>query len=409
MAQTMEAEFLIVGGGLAGLACATLLEQAGADWLLLEAEDCLGGRVQTDRSIDGFLIDRGFQVLNTAYPALARMVDLPKLSLGAFHPGAEVFWNNTFHRLGDPLRRPQDIFRTLSAPIGGLFDKVKILELVCFCRNPLHQNMVNGLTSEEFLSDFGFSSNIIDRFFRPFFGGVFLEEELLTSAAKFVQLFSYFSRGMAALPAQGMQALPEQMAENLPSERLLTGWKVEAWKKNSLESGESKAKGRVLILAAQELQSYLLNLPHHPSHSATTLAFSVPKTPHLASPFLRLNGSPGGLLQTVAFNSAAQPSYAPEDRELAMVSCRRKCGPSEVLEELMLWFGDSVKQWRHLKTDHIKRALPVEYGRLGSVPLREEKGFQILCCGDHLETGSIQGALTSGRKAATLALGLPRL
>ena len=405
MPQKLEAEYLILGGGLAGLACATILEQAGADWLLLEADLRLGGRVRTDRSIDGFLIDKGFQVLNTAYPALARMADLSELSLGAFHPGAEVFWNKKFHRVGDPLRRPQDIFRTLAAPIGSLFDKVRMLKLVGFCRNPAHQHLVKGLSSEEFLSDFGFSPSMIDRFFRPFFGGVFLEEELLTSASKFVKLFSYFSRGSAALPARGMQALPEQMAQNLPQERLHTSWKVEAWKTNTLQSAEGKAKGKTLILAAQEVQSFLLELPAQPSHSATTLSFSTPKTPHLASPFLRLNGSRSGLLQSVAFNSAAQPSYAPKDRELAMVSCRRKCGPSEVLEEMMSWFGESVKQWEHLKTDHIAKALPVEYERPKPIPLREEKGFQIICCGDHLESGSVQGALTSGRKAAALALG----
>ena len=151
MTKKLDCEYIIVGAGLSGLACATVLERAGADWQMVEAAPRVGGRVQSDLSHQGYILDRGFQVLNSAYPALHSLIDLDRLKLGHFAPGAEVRWNGRFHRLGDPLRTPQDLLSTLAAPVGGVADKLKILELVRFCANPANHNAVEGMSSEELL------------------------------------------------------------------------------------------------------------------------------------------------------------------------------------------------------------------------------------------------------------------
>ena len=140
MSKKLETEYLVVGGGLSGLACASLLDRAGADWLLVEADSELGGRVKTDRGHDGYLLDQGFQVLTTSYPALGSFLDLQALKLKTFAPGAEVFWQSQFHRIGDPLRQWEDLFPTLTAPVGSLSDKFKILKLVQYCQKPQHQD-----------------------------------------------------------------------------------------------------------------------------------------------------------------------------------------------------------------------------------------------------------------------------
>ena len=403
MFEKWECHTLVVGGGLAGLACALTLQDAGVDWLLIEKNDTVGGRVRTHTTEDGFLIDRGFQVLNTAYPALHRWIDLQELQLGEFASGADVFLNGKFHRVGDPLRNPSDLFPTLAAPVGSLKDKINILRLVWFCSKPQNFQAVDKMTTEEFLLHFGFSQSMIERFFRPFFGGVFLEEELLTSAGKFVTLFSYFSRGRAALPARGMQALPELMASKLPPERLKLGVTGESLKEGAVFTESSQIKARNVVLAGWDVQHRLLQQPLPETHSAYTVSFARPRSPEKGKSYLKLNGSPKGVVQTVAVNSAAQPSYAPADFDLMAVSTRREASVGQIKEDLMAWFGPAVKEWTHLRTDHIQHALPQEWASFSPQLVQSIQGVKVLCCGDHTETGSIQGALTSGRKAALAA------
>ena len=118
-------EVLIVGAGLAGLACAQDLTRAGVACTVLEASDGVGGRVRTD-VVDGFLLDRGFQILLTAYPEVQGRLDVAALEVGLFEPGAAIRRRGRFHRVSDPLRRPLGIPGTVSAPIGTLADKVEV-------------------------------------------------------------------------------------------------------------------------------------------------------------------------------------------------------------------------------------------------------------------------------------------
>lgn len=405
MSEKLSCHTLIVGGGLSGLACAQVLDRAGVDWLLVEKDNQVGGRIQTDHTEEGFLLDRGFQVLNPAYPALHQVVDVAELRLGEFASGAEVFLDGHFHRIGDPLRKWEDLFPTLGAPVGDLNDKLKILKLVAFCQNPANHGAVSSLTTEEFLSHFGFSDMMVQRFFRPFFGGIFLEEELLTTALKFVTLFSYLSRGGACLPANGMAALPKLIAESLASERVHLNQAVTGWKKGTVETEGLKIKATQLVLAGWDVQALLLGLPLPAFNAAHTHYFARIQRSDHCKRYLKLNGSSSGVVQTVAINSAAQKTYAPGGQDLIAVSTRGTASEGQVREELMKWYGQSVKEWTHLRADRISRALPQEFEPLQAMATIEEKGFKISFCGDHTATGSIQGALTSGRKAAKRLLG----
>src|SRR5947209_7282446 len=120
-------DVLIVGAGLAGLGCATRLKQIGVPFQILEASDGIGGRLRTDL-VDGFRLDRGFQVLLTAYPEAKRVLDLDELKLGKFYPGALVRKGGTFHRLAHPLRKPLAGVGSLFAPIGTLRDKLRLAD-----------------------------------------------------------------------------------------------------------------------------------------------------------------------------------------------------------------------------------------------------------------------------------------
>ena len=118
-------DVVIVGAGLAGLTAARVLEQHGISAVLLEASDGVGGRVRSDE-VDGFILDRGFQVMLTAYPEIHRHLDIPALDFRAFEPGALVWREGKGTIVGDPFRRPKTLFSTTFAPIGTWFDKARI-------------------------------------------------------------------------------------------------------------------------------------------------------------------------------------------------------------------------------------------------------------------------------------------
>ncbi|HEY7294004.1 MAG TPA: FAD-dependent oxidoreductase, partial [Dehalococcoidia bacterium] len=221
---------VIVGGGLAGITAARVLFRERVPFLLFEREAALGGRVRTDVTADGFRLDRGFQVLFTRYPAVRRHADLGRLGLCAFAPGAVIFGpGGACEELADPLRVPARVWRTLRSPVLSLADKGRIaLELA-----DLRLRIAEGIwtdrdtTTHAYLHQRGFSDPAIERFFRPFFGGIFLERSLNTSSNAFRFAFKMLAEGDAAVPALGMGELARQLAAPLPPVSLRLGSAVE--------------------------------------------------------------------------------------------------------------------------------------------------------------------------------------
>ncbi|MEM9667041.1 MAG: FAD-dependent oxidoreductase, partial [Bacteroidota bacterium] len=180
-------DVLIIGGGLAGLSCARVLQHQGVSYTLMEASDALGGRVRTDE-VDGFLLDRGFQVLLTAYPETERQLDYQRLGLRSFYDGALVFTGRGFQRVADPRRQPSAAWSTLRASVGSVADKLRILRLrQAVTRPPLQTLFERPETStlDALRTRYGFSDTMIERFFRPFFGGIFLDQSLAASSRMF--------------------------------------------------------------------------------------------------------------------------------------------------------------------------------------------------------------------------------
>jgi len=307
-------KIVIIGAGLAGLCCARTLHLAGIPFQILEASDGVGGRVRTDR-VEGFLLDRGFQVLQTAYPEARRVLDYPSLNLKPFYPGALVYWGGRLHRVGDPRRQPRHALATVFSPIGSFTDKLRVARL----RWRVSQGSLEDLFRRPETSTLtalkaqGFSDTMIERFFKPFFSGVFFDRELASSSRMFEFVFRMLAEGDTALPAEGIGAIPAQLAAALPAGSLRTDAAVAKVEEGRvvLASGEEVQSSKVVLATdARETARLLGDEKSFETMSCACLYFAAPKVP-LAEPVLVLDGENTGPVTNLAVVSNVAPSYAP--------------------------------------------------------------------------------------------------
>lgn len=407
--SSSEEPVIIVGAGMAGLSCAVHLRAAGLNIRLIDSGDGVGGRVRTD-VVDGFLLDRGFQVYLDAYPETGDLLDLKALDLRKFEPGALIFNGKRLKRLMDVFRRPASIWTSATAPIGGFIDKLRVGLMRSQILGSTLEQIANreDLKTESYLRGRKFSEAMIDSFFRSFYGGIFLESELRTSSRMFEFTFKMFGQGSATLPAKGMGEIPKQLAARLPPSSITLNQKVVSLDAHSvtLSSGE-QIRGRAVVLAtnAASVGSLLPDLRERMPEwrSVTNLYFCAPSSP-INESIICLNGSGEGVVNNVCALTDVSPDYSPDERALISVSVLglhpQEALPAKVRKELMGWFGECVAQWCHLRTDLIPEALPeqtpkVQKHKLGYI---QQKGIYV--CGDHTTSASIEGAVISGKRAA---------
>jgi len=412
------ADALVIGAGLSGLACARRLHEHGVSVQVLEASDGVGGRVRTD-VVDGFQLDRGFQVLLTAYPETQRELDYSALDLHPFYDGALVRYNGQFHRIGDPFRHPLDAPRTLFAPIGTLADKLRVAQarrslLSCSIAEIMAREETT--TREALAERWGFSDVMIDRFFRPFFGGIFFDRSLEASSRMFEFIFKMFASGQTTLPADGIEALPRQMAARLPEDMIRLNTRVTALDGHAVrvqtESRDETLEAPIIVVAtdAPAARDLIGDVEPTTGRSTCCLYYAAPTSP-LEKPILTLNGDGDGPINNIAVLSDIAPSYSPDER--ALVSVVVVGDPPEpdatleqsVRQQLIDWFGMKAGGWEHLRTYRIPYALPEQAPPFLSPPkrpVRRRRGLYV--CGDHRRTASLNGAIAAGRAAAQAAL-----
>ena len=405
---------LIIGAGLAGLACARRLIQSGITCTVLEASDGIGGRVRTDH-VEGFQLDRGFQIFLTGYPEARKTLNYAMLDLMPFHPGALIRYGGRFHLMSDLFRRPQDMVQTLFNPIGSFADKLRMWRVR---RDALHHHLCSkmrdpGRSTGEVLRAYHFSDAMMARFFYPFLSSVFLDPALTTPCWIFELVWGAFCRGATALPRHGMSAIAQHLADPLPAGSIKLKQAVQRIQGSTLvlESGE-QLTGDVIVIATDDVTAARLRGEHATNSAArgsTTLYFDAPVAPH-RGPWLILNGEGQGLVRTLCVLSEAAPSYAPAGQALISVTATQQLGthndfPEAVRRYLQSWFGSQVDEWRYLRTDHIHHALPpidLLSPQNHTAPTRVAPGLYL--CGDYRESGTLDGALRSGRKAAEAIL-----
>jgi phytoene dehydrogenase-like protein len=364
--------------------------------------------VRTD-IVDGFRLDRGFQILLTAYPELRRQVDLSALDVHTFDPGALVMHRGRSYVVGDPFRAPRTFVSTLRAPIGTPLDKVRIALLRSRTLRGDARDLLGGndLPTVVALRRAGFSQKMINRFFRPLFGGIQLDPSLTTSRRMFDIIFRSLGAGDSGLPRLGMGALPRQMADRLPG-LVHLNTRVASVDGRSVSTVDGRRIECRAAIVATELPAAraLVSLPERAARRAGAVYFAANRAPTDAK-LVVLDGSGKGPVLNAAVLSNVAPSYAPAGQHLVVAAMPDVVeGDLEAMarDQMRTWWGSQVDAWRHLRTYRIDHA-GVEQRPPFSPKRNLAMGNGVFVCGDHRDTGSLQGAMFSGRRCGELVAG----
>lgn len=407
----MKQDIIIIGAGLSGLSAAVRLHRQGRKVLILEATDRAGGRVKTD-IIGGFRLDRGFQVLLTAYPEAIDLLNYNDLQLKKMLPGATVLYDGGTFEIADPFRRPTALFNTLFAPVGTLKDKINTLWL----KTKLQKMTIDEIFAQaeqstlKQLLDYGFSQKMIQRFYAPFLSGIYLENHLTTSNRMFDFVMKMFSDGDVAIPALGMEEIPKQLVSLLPESSIQYHKKVLNIIGNTviLEDGTVFETNQILIATnANELTKHFRPNLKTESQKVTNVYFEAKKAPSNKAIVILNASSNKRWVNNLTVISNVSKAYAPIGKVLLSASYNglADVSDSELAEnmkkELELWYGTQVHHWKMIKTYRIEYALPVQESVRNDVPISEIKiSDTLFICGDHLLNGSINAAFKTGRLAA---------
>lgn len=412
----LESEVIIVGGGVSGLACAITLKEAGIQPLVLESSSRLGGRVITD-TVQGYRIDRGFQILLTAYPEVQHFLDVDSLELSTFRKGAHIWdgakWQSFFDPRSAPLSALSSIIRQRIFTVKDYFVLLKLWRSLRGHKDLSSLIGAENKRTTQALSDLGFSERAITLFFEPFLGGVFLDPKLLTSEKMFRFVMCMFIQGQAALPRGGMKNISEQLAMRLGLEHIRCESEVIACDMDQGTATIANAfslQSKAVVLATDAAQAHRLvpdKIASIPFNHTRCFVFGVRKVyvQGVLDNTLRLVADPDSPIQVIAVPSMVNLGYAPAEHEQIVVTLRDGIDSDvtyaivmDALEEI---FGKSVQHWNLIKEYKIPHALPRQLpADLRDIPHYKRIGEKGWACGDYLETRSLNGALASGRLLA---------
>ena len=423
----MQSPIIIAGGGVAGLACASQLIQQSQPVVLFEASDRVGGRVRTD-IVEGYRIDRGFQVIPEAYPALSSVVSMQEIGPRRFDAGAVIWDGKTQHRLISPLSEPKALPGLIRSHAIPLSDKLKLAKLAASCRMAKWETAaaasVTRQGSQSALAMFeeaGFSSQFITRFAKPFWGGISLDPTLSFSAGPALFTLKMFTEGAAIIPEMGMQALPDAIAErypdalvrlNSPVEKIV----IEDGKATGVIAGGEMIAGSAVVIATDgPAAKALTGIEAIPTEGigCTTVYLAGSRDPGIGKALL-LNGSGFGGVNHLAPLSTVAPSYAPQGKHLiAAVLLEtpdlRGRNPDSIVQlaraDAARMLGHNIEDWEAITTVTVPFSQFWQPpGFVAHLPRNRTDTLGLYLAGEYTVDASLNGALASGLNAATAIL-----
>ena len=390
---------IVVGAGISGLSCALELEKNGYQVQILEKENHPGGRVHSD-IVDGYILNRGFQVLQTGYPETKRLLDYKKLELCNLDPEVWIMNNNKIKKLYDPIQNSSNLLKAAFSNVGTFWDKLRLLQLrqstTSRSTNTIFQE--NETTSLEQIKNYGFSESIINEFFKPLFGGAFLDKELNTTSRMLNFVYKIFSIAPVAIPKYGMKSIPEQLEAKLESKISFNTNVVKLDNKNIFLENETLSADAVVLAANHNSARQLIPSIEEIHWNSTSCYYFIADSPPFSSKVVLLNGDNRGEINNVFVPTNISKAYSPNNKSIISVSTiGLNNNEDEIRNELNNWFGNQTEDWKLLHTYHIEQALP----RM-SVPSVSHSQYVngIHLCGDYLTSSSIHGSMHSGRMTA---------
>ena len=404
---------IVIGAGLAGLTCAKVLAESGTEVIVFEASDGVGGRVRTDER-DGFLLDRGFQVYFTAYPVARRHLDHEALNLRAFDPGAIVRHGHEESVLSDPLRDPKALVPSVLSDAATFPDKLRTLTLAAesLSEGAASAGELDGADSSslEYLRRYGFSERVIDGFYRPFYGGIFLDRSLSTSSRVLRFTFKMLATGKTAVPARGIGEIPKQLAARLPVGAVRVNSPVHSLLREGdrvagVEAGGEEHEADAVVVATDAPIAGRLAGAAVPEGSFGQLCVYYAVDGLNSGKKIILNAEEGGFVNNAVEISAVAPSYAPRGRHLLSVVALGGFGLSD--EKVYRRGVEDVTRW-YPAADLTPLAIyRVSYAQFPQPPGIHEKLPEnrtgtpgLVLAGEYTEDSSINGSMLSGEKAA---------
>ena len=423
---------VIVGAGLAGLICANELARRGIDdFVLLEGENAPGGRVRSTLTADGFTLDRGFQVLLDSYPAVRRHVDIDALQPRYFECGAILHDAGWTWTVADPRRHPADFRQTAFGGMFSVADKARLVALVAeLLVTPDNVILAETASADDvsiaqYLWRRGFSPEITERFFRPFFGGVFLDEKLATSAGLFRYYLKKFSTGRALLPARGIGQIPRQLADRLPPGKLRLGCKVTRLARLGdgvdgvvTDQGETvPCEHLVLATDAPATARLLERPPAVPPALGTTVVYLSTNTRPYERAMLTLPAGRRRLVRHFVALTNAAPEYAPPGRHLlsATVLDRRSMDDAALADavareiaEVYPGVSGGLRTVAVIDVPYAQHRQPAGFARDRTPAPAPTHLDNVWLAGDQTGACSIQSSMVSGERAAAFLAGRVR-
>jgi len=383
-----SAEVLIVGAGLAGLSAALSLQAAGKDVLVVESSDRAGGRVASDL-IDGFICDRGFQLINAKYPALQELDVIKELDFLPAPRVIEVSLGEKRHPIGDPRQAPWTV---LNRETGSISEKIALLRFIAG-KAKADQSIADALRS---------AGTCYDRVLRPFLQGVFLTDPENVDAVYGRTIVKSFVNGQPGVPRKGVGELPKALAKRV--ENIVYNAQVERIEKKSVKTNNgSFTAEKILIATDATTATQILGLTEVPRMAGCITWYHATSHNPSGTGYLVVDGQRRGpIINTVVISDISE-NYAPTGQNLISTTTDLNVTESDVRRHLAILWGTSTHGWQFIAKYEIPAALPIHnVGRALSQGMKINDHHFV--AGDHRTIPSQQGALFSGRLAAQLIL-----